>query len=77
MGFFNILAGHNSLGIESEVAWATVDKFTLRNFPCGEDATDCGKEEHTYIDPSVNTNAIKIRLATEKSRKVRGLETAK
>jgi hypothetical protein len=53
MGYFRILAGHNSLGIELEVAWATPGEFTVHNFPCYEDGKNCdGNGKHVYVDPS-------------------------
>ena len=57
--------GHNSLGIEMEIAWATPATFTVHNFPCYEDGGNCVKQA-TYIDPSNNVEHIKRRLAGEK-----------
>ncbi len=51
MGYFRILAGHNSLGIEMEAAWATPGSFTVHNFPCYEDGGNCVTTQH-YQDPS-------------------------
>lgn len=72
MGYFRILAGHNSLGIELEVAWATPGKFTVHNYPCYEDGSNC-VETQVYDDPStVEPNIIQQRRAmmstTPKSR---------
>jgi cathepsin X len=68
-GFFRIVMGRNSLGIESEVAWASPGDFTINNYPCNEDASNCGGAERaqqmmsaSYIDPSNNPTALLRRL---------------
>ena len=66
MGFFYIVMGKNSLGIESEVAWATPGSFTIKNFPCNEDGSNChrngaGMEAHVYKDPSLDPAYIKAK----------------
>jgi cathepsin X len=69
LGYFRIAMGHNSLGIESEIAWATPGAFTVHNFPCNEDASNCGGGDSdrprmkaaTYVDPSTNP-AVLLRL---------------
>lgn len=33
--------GKNILGIEGEVAWATPGAFTIHNFPCAENGSNC------------------------------------
>jgi len=58
--------GKNALGIESEVAWATPKSFTIKNFPCNEDGSNChlhgeGMVAHVYEDPSKNPQRIKER----------------
>jgi cathepsin X len=65
MGYFRILMGHNSLGIEMEVAWATPGSFTINNFPCYENGENC-VDTHTYTDPSQNIEGVKRRLASHK-----------
>jgi len=62
MGSFRILAGHNSLGIEMEVAWATPSTFTVQNYPCYEDGTNC-VQEAKYVDPSQRQEHIAQRLS--------------
>lgn len=64
MGFFRIVMGKNALGIESEVAWASPGSFTIKNFPCNEDGSNChrdgsGMEAHIYQDPSQHPDYIK------------------
>ena len=65
MGYFRIVMGHNALGIESEVAWATLSTFTVKNYPCNEDAIECsGDDEYQmramdYVDPSANPATLK------------------
>jgi hypothetical protein len=65
MGYFRILMGHNSLGIEMEVAWATPGSFTVQNYPCYENGENCVKTA-TYEDPSKNLDTIQRRLASDK-----------
>ena len=56
LGYFRIIMGHNALGIESEVAWATPQTFTVENFPCNSDGSNCQlSRAHTYVDPSADT----------------------
>eukprot|EP00536_Pseudo-nitzschia_multiseries_P012158 jgi/Psemu1/207814/e_gw1.448.57.1 len=80
MGYFRILAGHNSLGIEMEVAWATPGQFTVRNFPCYENGANCNGHGHGvggatttqfYKDPSTSVEKIRERLALDKKKKTR------
>jgi len=69
MGYFRVEAGKNSLGIESEVAWATPGDFTVKNYPCYEDGTNCGSggfSSQRYIDPSTNIEALQSRLRGRK-----------
>ena len=67
MGFFRILAGHNSLGIELDVAWATPDTFTVNNYPCYEDGSNCIIQAK-YEDPSLKQHEIQTRLKQDKKR---------
>jgi hypothetical protein len=67
MGYFRILAGHNSLGIELEVAWATPGEFTVHNFPCYEDGVNC-VDTQVYEDPSTNVEKIQTRLLQDKKK---------
>ena len=74
MGYFRILAGHNSLGIEMEVAWATPGQFTVHNFPCYEDGANCAggggaiTTTQFYEDPSTKTEEVKERLLRLKQK---------
>jgi cathepsin X len=65
MGYFRIETGHNSLGIESSIAWATPGTWTIQNKACYENGENC-KEKHltyeTYEDPSKNLDGINQRL---------------
>ena len=72
MGYFRILAGHNSLGIEMEVAWATPGQFTVHNFPCYEDGGNCVEKPGTqvYEDPSKNVKMIQERLLRNKQKNI-------
>lgn len=63
MGYMRLEAGKNLLGIEGEVAWATVGSFTVHNFPCSEDGKNCVIESDAvatqyYQDPSHNIEAV-------------------
>lgn len=71
LGYFRIVMGHNSLGIESSIAWATPAAFTVENYPCNEDGSNCqgdnnqhqgGVRTQYYEDPSVRMEAIGARL---------------
>jgi hypothetical protein len=61
------LAGKNALGIEMEVAWANPGTFTVNNFACYEDGSNCVKSAE-YQDPSVNLESLKRRLAADKKQ---------
>jgi cathepsin X len=67
MGYFRILAGKNALGIEMEVAWANPGTFTVNNFACYEDGSNCVKSAH-YQDPSTNLEGLQRRLMTDKKQ---------
>lgn len=41
MGYVRIEMGKNTLGIESDCAWATPGSWTEVNFPCFEDGSNC------------------------------------
>ena len=69
LGYFRIVMGHNSLGIESSIAWATPKAFTVHNFPCNEDASNCQGDTKTggvrtqyYEDPSKHGEALGSRM---------------
>ena len=58
--------GKNALGIESTIAWATPGAFTVANFPCNEDGSNCNGGESVrtqhYVDPSKTREALGRRL---------------
>ena len=66
MGYFRIVMGKNALGIESEIAWATPGSFTVENFPCNEDGSNCqlngGLRGMTYVDPSTDPSILERRF---------------
>lgn len=68
LGYFRIVLGHNALGIESTIAWATPGAFTVHNFPCNEDGGNCngsdegGVRTQHYVDPSKSREAYGRRL---------------
>ena len=61
--------GHNILGIESEIAWATPGSWTEKNFPCSEDGKNCSPQPNyvsrSYVDPSHDVEAVQMRLQSE------------
>jgi len=68
-GFFRVELGKNLLGIEGHVAWATPGSFTVENFPCSEDGSNCVPGEgllHRYQDPSQDIAKVKRRLRVTK-----------
>lgn len=69
MGYFRIKAGENILGIEEEIVWATPGQFTITNYPCNEDGSDCSRTgiAQMYTDPSSNLEQIQRRLASHRS----------
>lgn len=52
MGFYRIDRGNNSLNMESACAWATPDTYTVVNYGCYEDGSNC-VSTNKYTDPSV------------------------
>jgi len=62
LGFFRIELGKNLLGIEGHISWATPGSFTVHNFPCRKDGSNCIRNQ-TYTDPSTNPiSSIQRRL---------------
>jgi len=59
MGYFRIETGHNTLGIESEVVWATPGSWTERNKACFENGENCSGE---YTDPSNDLRSVVRKL---------------
>merc|ERR1712232_179030 len=62
LGFFRVEMGHNILGLEKGIAWATPGSFTVHNFACNEDGKNCGAETQFFSDPSQDTDAVERRL---------------
>jgi hypothetical protein len=64
MGFFRVELGKNLLGIESHISWAVPGAFTVSNFPCLKDGSNCvaepnqQTEQQYYEDHSKNVNVI-------------------
>lgn len=58
MGYFRIETGHNSLGIEGSVVWATPASWTEKNTACFESGSNCQAHEfwtnEFYVDPSTH-----------------------
>jgi cathepsin X len=68
LGYFRIETGHNSLGIESSVAWATPATWTITNKACYESGDNCGPDSEIYQDPSTNLELIERRLHNDRVR---------
>mmetsp|Transcript_1240 Transcript_1240/g.1766 ORF Transcript_1240/g.1766 Transcript_1240/m.1766 type:complete len:353 (-) Transcript_1240:321-1379(-) len=63
MGFFRIETGKNSLGIESEVVWATPESWTEHNYACFESGSNCSPSTRKhYEDPSLGVELMARRL---------------
>lgn len=58
MGYFRVEMGHNTLGIESEITWATPATWTETNYPCDEDGRNCVRETGYYVDPSADVEFL-------------------
>lgn len=60
--FFRVELGKNLMGVESHVTWAVPGGFTIANFPCKKDGSNCMTTQ-VYIDPSTNPEStIQRRL---------------
>ena len=68
LGFFRIETGHDSLGIELEVVWATPGSWTEENVPCYESGGNCGPSSvQAYVDPSMDLDSISKRIQDHKA----------
>jgi len=48
---FKIERGTNTLNIEADCSWGIPGSYTLRNFPCYEDGSNC-VADGAWVDPS-------------------------
>jgi cathepsin X len=62
MGYFRVLMGHNVIGIETKIIWATPGNFTVMNYPCFVDGKNCAPSTQTYMDPFHDIEAVQRRL---------------
>mmetsp|Transcript_9341 Transcript_9341/g.11825 ORF Transcript_9341/g.11825 Transcript_9341/m.11825 type:complete len:353 (-) Transcript_9341:773-1831(-) len=64
MGYFRIESGHDSLGIEMAVVWATPGQWTSKNKACYESGKNCRDEisVETYVDPATTLEHIQRRV---------------
>ena len=66
MGYFRIETGHNSLGIEGAVVWATPGSWTEQNVACYESGANCQAHDLWknvfYVDPSHNVQLLGNKL---------------
>mmetsp|Transcript_20088 Transcript_20088/g.55926 ORF Transcript_20088/g.55926 Transcript_20088/m.55926 type:complete len:371 (-) Transcript_20088:345-1457(-) len=65
MGYMRLEVGKNLLGIEGEVAWATPGAFTVSNYPCYENGSNCVFQQK-YADPSKDIDSVQLRLNKHK-----------
>jgi hypothetical protein len=61
MGFFRIELGKNLLMIESNVAWATPQTFTIGG-GTGVGNPNCRQQQYVYVDPSDDMDSVRRRL---------------
>ena len=61
-GLFRVRAGKNILGIEHRIAWAVPGQYTVHNFPCFEDGTNCGPTTAYYRNPQTSSDLMSERL---------------
>jgi len=66
-GYFRIETGHNSLGIEAFVVWATPGSWTVKNKACYESGSNCGVHSEYFKDPSANPDLYERRIREDKS----------
>jgi cathepsin X len=59
MGFARVKMGHNCIGIESEVVWATPDTWTTHNKHCDEDGSKCTGNGANNSNANANMNTVK------------------
>ncbi|CAB9496893.1 Cathepsin B-like cysteine proteinase [Seminavis robusta] len=65
LGYFRIVMGHNALGIESTIAWATPAAFTVQNFPCNEDGANC---QDAPSFESSSSSSVRTQYYTDPSK---------
>ena len=53
---------------EMEVAWANPGSFTVHNYACYEDGSNCVTTKY-YEDPSQHIEKVNARLQAEKKKK--------
>jgi hypothetical protein len=69
MGYFRILRGINVLGIESKIIWATPGSYSIANYPCFEDGSNCKTAtSQKYVDPYLDQMSIQRRIERSKMR---------
>jgi len=53
MGHFRIVRGRDQLGIEGNCAWVTPGAWSVSNYPCYEDGSNCPPSTEFYVDPAL------------------------
>jgi cathepsin X len=61
MSYFRIIMGHNALGIESEIAWATPGTFTIENVPCTTSGDETDICHHAVDMEDIDDDHIRTR----------------
>jgi hypothetical protein len=56
LGFFRIELGKNLLGIESHISWAVPGSYSVTNFPCLKDGSNCiHSQKHESMTTTTTT----------------------
>lgn len=65
MGYVRLVRGQNQLQIESMCSWAVPGKWSVTNFPCYEDGSNCqAKSDPGYsTDPSVDGVPLGLKFS--------------
>jgi cathepsin X len=77
MSYLRIVMGHNSLGIESEIAWATPKTFTTFNVPCSTTTEDNEKKCQNNENKILTTNTMRAQYVVDPSELDRDTLTLK
>jgi len=70
LGFFRIEMGHNELGIEGSCSFAVPGQFSISNYSCNEDGSDCNfkLKSQDFIDPSKDMAKVQRRARADRRR---------
>jgi cathepsin X len=57
-----VVRGENQLGIESYCSWAVPGTFTLLNYGCYEDGSNCAATGE-YVDPAADRVPFGVKVS--------------